>query len=455
MCEHGVVKGFSAEEGESSLKVLMVLYYFPPLGGGGTQRCLKFAKYAPQGGWRPYVLTVRDSHHLAMDNSLLTEVPENLSIVRTPAILPARFFRKATKHRAPNKTASAAYSTPLRYLFDFAKNIFYTAVFIPDEFIGWMPFAVHAGQRLVRREHIHLLFSSGPPNATHIIAHQLKKKTGLPWVADLRDLWDEYPDSYNPFHLSFKRRLDDKIERRTLAAADAIVVVSETMRDQIRRKLKACGRTAINVITNGFDPADFDGIEPVAHHGGFVLTHAGSLFEWRRLEPFLRALQLFFDRHPAARRTFRLKLLGIIPDSERRIIAKMGLEESVVFHGYLPFRETLAHLLGSDVLLLLIGDLPHAANMLTSKLFDYIGAKRPILAIGPPGELHRLIQKGSLGMAISADDQEGIVKALEEFCWHRKQEAFRISPVVAGKYHRQALSASLSELFRRIVADHR
>lgn len=440
----------SKPRAQSLLKALMVLYYFPPLGGGGTQRCLKFAKYAAWYDWQPHILTVSNSHHLVTDVSLQSEIPDSVPVTRTRAILPARFFRKATKHHAQGKIERPRHDRLLASLFNFAKSVFYTTFFIPDEFIGWLPFAVRAGQTIIRREGIDLLFSSGPPNTTHIVAHRLKKKSGLPWVADLRDLWDQYPDSYNPFRLDFRRRLDDKIERETLAAADAIVVVSETMREHILRKLPAHCRIPVSVITNGFDAADFDGLKPISHPDRFTVTHAGALFAWRRLEPFLQALHVFFKRHPVARGTFQLKLLGIIPESERQAIPDMGLSDNVVILDYLPYRETLAHLMGSDVLLLLTGDVPHAANMLTSKLFDYIGAARPILAIGPAGELHRLIRAENLGVAVEAEDTEGIVRTLERFCLHRTREEFHISPHTAERYQRRILTGALSELFRQI-----
>lgn len=427
-------------------KALMVVYYFPPL-GGCTQRALKFARYLPDYGWQPHVLSVRNSHYVVHDESLQDEFQQNMRITRTPAILPGRFMRKVTNYQVNGSANQYFISPALRFL----KNVFYTSVYIPDEYIGWLPFAVAAGKRVCKRDGIDIIFSSGPPNTTHMIARRLKKATGLPWVADLRDLWDQYPDSYNPYRLNARKKLDDYLERKTLLDADGFLVVSEQMQRDLLEKFPEIDAGRISVITNGFDTTDFANLEPETNPDFFTVVHAGSLFPWRSLRPFLQAMKEFFKRDVSARERFRLKLLGIIPEQERSAIANAGLQENVIIHDYLPYRQALSHIVSADVALLLLGDCGHPANMLTSKLFDYMGAQRPILAIGPQGDLHRLLRQENLGAAFSDEQTSQIADALHRHFENWQQGKPMVVNSRCRRYDRRILTEKLSNVFNTVV----
>jgi len=451
--ETGAIDAPRGYAGKDARKVLMVLYYFPPLGGGGTQRPLKFARYLPDYGWQPNILTVRNGHYIVQDESLQKEISPALCITRTPAILPGRFFRKSINHRVTGelnnhkKTGKLFHST-----LAWAKKAFYTTFFLPDEYIGWLPFAVAAGKQACKQAGIEVIFSSGPPNTTHLIAQQLKRRTGLPWVADLRDLWDQYPDSYNPFHLRWRRKLEDYLERKTLRDADALLVVSEQMQNDVLAKIPEIDPERVTIITNGFDSADFASLTPENDPDFFTVVHAGSLFPWRSLRPFLQAVGEFFKRCSAARNKFRLKLLGIIPEHERKAIVLAGLQENVIIHDYLPYRQALAHIVGADVALLLLGECGHAANMLTSKLFDYMGARRPILAIGPQGDAHQLLRKEKLGSAFLEDQTSQIAYELQ--C-HFKAWQQGKTTVLNSRYRRfdrRILTEKLSQVLENAAA---
>jgi glycosyltransferase involved in cell wall biosynthesis len=433
-------------------KVLMVLYYFPPLGGGGTQRPLKFARYLPDYGWQPHVLTVSNSHYVVHDESLQDQISPELRITRTPALLPGRFLRKATNHRAGDESSVADSARGfLHTAFQFAKKSFYTAFFIPDEYIGWLPFAAAGGERVIKTAGIDLIFSSGPPNTTHMIARQLKRRTGLPWVADLRDLWDQYPDSYNPFRLAWRQKLDDFLERRTLCDADAVVVVSEEMQKDLLAKMPHLSAERIFIVTNGYDTADFVNLRPPHEPEVFTVVHSGSLFPWRGLQPFVRALRQFLDRCPSAQKQFRLKLLGIIPQQEKAAIAAAGLLENLVCLDYLPYHQALSHIAGAEMALLLLGENGHAPNVLTSKLFDYMGARRPILAIGPCGAAHQLIRQEKLGWAFRDDETTSIAETLRRHFEAWRQGKVMLSSSRPRRFDRRLLTEKLSHAFNTVV----
>ncbi|MCG3154075.1 MAG: hypothetical protein DKINENOH_00667 [bacterium] len=420
-------------------RVLVIAYYFPPLGGGGTQRTLKFVRYLPEFGWQPHLLTVRQAHHLVQDESLLPEIPRDLPITATSAMLPARFLRKTTGHR-PGMAREGG--KPWLRLLAWLKNLAFTCAFIPDEYAGWVPAAVAAGMRLLQQDDYALIYSTGPPNSTHVIAWQLSRRTGVPWVADLRDLWDQYPDSYNPWRWRWRAKLDDWLERKMLGGATHLVAVSEEMRRHLLQKRVAARPEKITVITNGFDPADFAALPPPAHSHCFTVVHSGTLFPWRSIRPFLAAWQ----RLPQPE-LLRLELLGIVPESDCRVIQASGLAAQIERKEYLPYRETLRHLINADALLLLIGRQPHAANVLTSKLFDYIGAQRPILALGPAGAARQLIETENLGVVLAEEDTPAIAAVLAD--WLKQKSLGRLHGGAGAytKYHRRELTAQLAGVF--------
>ena len=424
-------------------KALIITYYFPPLGGGGTQRTLKFVRYLPEYGWEPYVLTVEDAHHLAQDESLLSEIPEELSVTRTRAFLPARFFRKATNHHPESLSLEKSI---VRQMFDFLKKLFYTVIFIPDEFIGWVPFAVRTGKHLIKKHELDVIYSSGPPNTAHLIACRLAEQTGKPWIADLRDLWDQYPLSYNPFEWKWRRSIDDLLERRTLTRANHVIAVSEHMRTQLLQKLPALSPQNVSVITNGFDPSDFDGIEPIKNESRFTIVHSGTLFSWRRLQLFLAAMKVALQQEPALKKFLSLKLIGIVPTDDQQAIVDFGLSKYVSILGYLPYKNSLAHILGADALLLIVGNIPHAANMLTSKLFDYLGANRPIIALGPAGMVRDIVRQEKLGVTLDENDVEGIAENLVNMFEQKLNGGIRHSASSHKKYQRPALTQKLANI---------
>lgn len=428
-------------------KVLFVVYYFPPLGGGGVQRTVKFAQYLPEFGWQPQILTVRNPHYLVEDTSLQDELPSNLPVTRTVGLLPARFFRKALRHDAASLQDNV---NAITWLANFGKKLFYTCVFIPDEYIGWWWPAVRAGCKIIAEEGIDVIYSSGPPNTTHLIARSLARRTGRPWLADLRDLWDQYPDSYNPFNWQWRQRLDQRLERSVLSVAERLIVVSEQMRTQIRQRFSDRPDEHVAVITNGFDPPDFASLLPPVRPDRFVIVHSGTLFSWRSLRPFLAALRRVLDGRSLKRRPL-LKLLGIVPAGERQAIAGYDLANEVEILDYLPYRSSLAHLLGADVLLLLIGNLPHATNMMTSKLFDYLGANRPILVIGPDCTAKELVQSERRGEVFYEHETARIVSTVTHWINSEPPAVRAKLQTSSNRFHRRQLTGKLAGIFDSVV----
>jgi len=428
-------------------QALMVAYYVPPLGGGGTQRLVKFVRYLPAFGWRPHVLTIANRDYLVHDSSLVHQFPAEASVTGTRAFLPAQYFRKITQYR-PDKQQRA---TSEADLVTRCKQLFYTCAFIPDEYIGWYPFAVRRGVQEIRKHKPDLIFSTSPPNTCHVIARTLARRTGLPWVADLRDLWNMYPDSYNPFHWRWRQHLDEFLERRVLQDAQQVIVVSSGMRSYLLTKLPRAVSSKIHLITNGFDPEDFEGAQPKYEDKRLTIVHAGTLFPWRPLRPFLIALAELLRKHPQWREQVRLRLLGIVPPSDRSAIEQTGLSGLVEIFEYRPYAETLAHLRSSTIQLLLVGEIPHASAMIPGKLFDYMGSGRPILAIGPEGSARQLVREEKLGLDFRPEETDKIIAALEKWFVQSRNGSVPVESGDWSRFHRRELTRQLAQVFNRAI----
>ncbi|MFQ5823064.1 MAG: glycosyltransferase [bacterium] len=443
--------------------ILVVAYYFPPLGGGGTQRTLKFAKYLPNFGWNPIIFTVKNSHYLVMDSTLVDEIPKNLQIVKTSAILPARFFRKAMGYSVNKQEKNYQSDSKITFIkkgilafLTFFKNIFYTLLFVPDEYIGWLPFAVLSAVKLIKTSNIGLIFTTSPPNSCHLIGWALKWFTGKFWVVDFRDLWDQYPDNYNPFHLQFKRRLDDFLERKVIFKADRIIVVSEVMKTQIVEKYPEVDKNKISIIMNGYDSEDFESLSPILSPDKFVIVHSGTLFHWRKATHFLQAIKNLLEKEDFFKNHLLIKFLGIVNVEDQNAIKNWGLEPYVQIMDYLPHKESLRHLLGAELLLLIVGDIPNAKNMVTSKVFDYIAAKKPILSLAHDCVVNRIIQKNELGSCVSPYNVSDIEKAIAYYFRQYINSGIPYTSSFDGnnfqKYQRRYLTERLSQILEELIS---
>ena len=436
-------------------KVLIVAYYFPPLGGGGTLRTVKFVKYLQEFGWEPVVLTVNAPHYLVEDPWLESQLPPNLAVFRSKAFLPGRFFRKTLNHSYTDTVdrRKPVFKRVGKCVFQFGKNLVYTFAFTPDEYVGWIPFAVKAGLRIIEREKIDALYTTAPPNSLHLIGRKLHQKTGLPWVADFRDLWNQYPESYNPFGWKWKARLDNWFEKQVLETCQKAIAVSETMKQEILGKYHNLPEKKLAVITNGFDLADSEGLspDPIAQ-GKFLVTHAGTLFAWRKASGFWRVLRKMLDQNAEFARHFRLLLLGIVHADVQAEIRRLGLTPWVDIQGYKNYPEMVRILKRSDVLLLIIGNQPHAANVLTLKLFDYLNARRPILALAPEGEVSRMVRNYHLGKSCLPEDLPGVEKALRHFfsAWQENRLSWPVQGDLSP-FHRSQLTAQLAAMLDEVV----
>jgi len=260
-------------------QVLIIAYYFPPMGLGGVQRTLKFAKYLPKYGWRPTVLTVGPTGYFAFDESLLKEVDEaGIEVVRTSSLDPNRMFRKKGAVKMPSER--------IRKILQFFGDM----LFVPDTKIGWRRKAVKAASEILKTRKIDAIVATAPPQTDFLIGLALKRKFKIPLVLEYRDAWLEYPFKYfpTPLHRWWHKRL----ERKMVRGCDRIVVTHRRVKENLVKRYPFLTHHDITIISQGFDGEDFEMpvVEQPEPRRKLRIVHAGTFYAGRNPEPLFRAL---------------------------------------------------------------------------------------------------------------------------------------------------------------------
>ncbi len=391
--------------------VLVIAYYFPPLGLSGVQRTLKFVKYLPSFGWKPIVLTVDGRGYFAKDESLLDEL-EGLpvTIERVSSRDPLSVVHQVRK--------ADVVKMPSGFLYRLLGRIS-QSIFIPDNKIGWRKRAVQRALEIIDSTQVDAIYSTAPPFTDFLIARDIKKHRGIPLLIDYRDAWLRNPLHFypTPIHRILHRRRETSV----LRYADRVVTINRRIKELMVGDYPNVTHHDIEIIPHGFDAEDFAPTPPPRRPGRMVLAHAGTFYYNRTPVYFLKALTLFFERQPEARKHVEAHFYGVFRDEDRRRITKLGLDNEVVIHGYVPHRECTRELQQADVLWMMIGNDPGDDLMSTGKLYDYLGARRPVLACVPEGVARQALAPGRAAFFCPPDDPTAIADRIAELhtLWKR------------------------------------
>lgn len=455
--------------------LLMVACYFPPIGGGGVQRALKMAKYLPQFGWRPLVLALDPVWHVSLDPTLLEELPPEVVIHRVrewrPRVLagPVGPARAAATATGPEGTPSQEHGAALagspsgrwsaagwrrRFVQWMKRARMY--VLIPDDRILWYVPAVREGRRMLARYGARALLSTSGPYTDHLVGLALRRHSGLPWVADFRDPWTQ---NLHRSGIGWREALEERMERAVMREADVVLTVTRSFADGFRSKYGDVIRR-LEVIHNGFDAADFAGIVPERVEGRCTFVYTGIFYRERNPRPLLRAVRRLIDRGAVDRRRLRLRFAGVFdyPGYTENADAVRELEVGDVVEvlGHVPHRRAVALLKGADVLLL-INDVDPAFGgaFIPGKLFEYMAAQRPILALSVPGEAASVVERFGLGEVVPPEDDAAIEAAVLRFYrrWERGELAGPqpLPPEAHRRYERREQARALAELLDELV----
>lgn len=421
-------------------KVLVIAYYFPPMGLSGVQRTAKFVKYLPTFHWRPTVLTVVP-RYIAEDQSLLHEIErEGVQIVRTDTLDPTRIFRTGEVIKLPPEW--------LRRIL----NGISQTIFIPDSKIGWKGRAIKAAEALLAHEKYDLIFATAPPYTDFLVGVQLKKKFGVPLVIDYRDPWVDNPQNFyaTPIH----KAVHVYLEKKVLHAADKVITINRRMKEKILKRYSFLRYDDVAILPHGFDPEDFqvDGRQGLPRTDKMRITYSGTFVADRKPKVFLEGLCRAFRVEPGMRGRIEACFVGMFREENLKLVRKLGLDNDVNVVGYVDHAECVKYLLASDVLWLTLGDQKGMDVVSTGKLHEYLGARKFILGCVPDGVAKSTILDSEGGMVVEPNDPDGIARAIVEL--YRRYKNKDLQPPgkdFVDRFDRRTITADLAKLFELVT----
>jgi len=425
-------------------KVLIITYYWPPSGGSGVQRWLKFVKYFNEFGIEPIIYTVDNPDYAIKDKSLQSDIPEGTVVLKQPIWEPYNMAKFLSKKK--NNAASTGFLTKRKSVGGKITNYIRANYFIPDARMFWVKPSVKFLKKYLASNKVDAIVSSGPPHSLHLIALQLKKDLNLPWLSDFRDPWTDI-DYLHQLPLTEKsKRKHSKLEKEVLNHSDAVVVVGETMRQNY---LDENENTL--VITNGYDQGPFDSHSDVKRDIEFSITHIGLMNEdrnptvlWKVLSNLCKADKDFSD-------ALRIRLIGKVSELVLAEIEEFGLSKNFELVEYLPHEEVLKYQRKSQVLLLAVNNVDSAKGIITGKIFEYLISKRPIIAIAPiDGDLAEIIKETKSGDVIDFEDKTILEVVIKKLYTKYKDGNLEINSQNVSQFHRKQLTEKMAQVLKSI-----
>ncbi|MFD2823473.1 glycosyltransferase family 4 protein [Lacinutrix iliipiscaria] len=423
-----------------SKKVLIITYYWPPAGGPGVQRWLKFVKYLPTLNIEPVVYIPSNPNYPIVDESLLAEVSNQLTLLKQPIREPyklANFLSKKktkaiSKGLIPEKKKQSIAEKLMLYI----RGNF----FIPDSRKSWVKPSVSYLSTYISDFNINTVITTGPPHSLHLIGMQLKERLGVKWLADFRDPWTTigYHKELRLTEISKQKHLN--FERQVLQTADHIIVTSEVTKVEFKEKTNQ----PITVITNGYDLEKTGG---VALDEKFTLAHIGSLLSQRNPKILWKVLQELVTENETFANCFQLKLVGSVSNEILKTIQDYSLTNYVDNLGYLSHNESIRHQKASQVLLLIEINSEDTKCIIPGKLFEYMVSNRPIIAIGPKGsDVETIISETNTGNYFTYNDAINLKSVILKHFKAFQENTLQSHPIGLQKYSRKALTKKLTEI---------
>jgi glycosyltransferase involved in cell wall biosynthesis len=387
-------------------KVLIITYYWPPSGGAGVQRWVKFVKYLRDFNIEPIVYIPENPHYPSIDESFSKDIHGDLKVLKYPIWEPYDFYKKfigmkkneSVQHGFIQEKKSSGLKNHISL---WIRSNF----FIPDARKFWIKPSIDFLTEKIKNDKPDLIISTGPPHSTHLIALGLKKKLKIPWFADFRDPWTGI-DFFDQLKLTFwARRRHFFLENLVLRNADKVIAIGWNLADELKSK----GAKDVVVITNGYDEDDFS-LEPKSkNHNKFRLAHIGSLNKDRNPVVLWKVLKKIAESSIEFRQALEIQLIGKVDYSVMDTLKELKLDANVSLIEYLPHSQISDQYMQSDILLLLLNNTPNIKGIVTGKLFEYIASGKPVLCIGSDsGDAAKIIEDTNSGQAFNFDDENGM-----------------------------------------------
>jgi len=422
-------------------KVLVIAYYFPPMGFSGVQRTAKFVKYLVDFGWEPTVLTIKPKYYYAFDDVLLKEIEDRgIRIIRTGSKDPTQkvFNQKKIKSDFFRKILNRISQT----------------FFLPDNKRGWMRPALKEARKLLSSENFDIIFATAPPYTDFRIGAKLKEEFNVPLVLDYRDAWLDDGLSFYP--TPFHRWIVKSMERKVLHLSDKIITYTRQIKEHILKNYPFIKQDEIVIIPHGYDEEDFDvEFESSKSPNKLRITYSGAFYDERTPKFFLKAVEQLFIERPDLENQIEFYFVGNFPKKYFRKIQKSKHKSSFHFTGYVDHKTNIQYLLDSDVLWLMIRHSKNPHLYATSKLFEYIGTGKPILACVPKNGAAAMILKDyDASFIVEPEDIEGIKDALLKiFDLFKKNQLPSGDKEFIQQFERKRLTQELVKVFQFTMRD--
>ena len=418
-------------------KLLIITYYWPPAGGPGVQRWLKFVKYLPDFGIEPIVYVPENPSYPIIDENLISEVSEKATIIKRPILEPYGFAAFFSKNKTKKISSGIIPNTKKQSFLDKMLLWIRGNVFIPDARVLWVKPSVSFLEKYILENDIETIITSGPPHSLHLIGLELKKKCNINWLADFRDPWTTIGYHKALKLSSFSAKKHKKLEHQVLNLADVIIVTSESTKTEFQ----SITSKPIQVITNGYD---IENIGKQKLDSKFSLAHIGSLLSERNPKFLWQCLSELIYENPLFEANFELKLIGAISPDVLDSIHDFGLSKYINNLGYVSHREALEQQRKSQVLLLIEINSEDTKSIIPGKLFEYMVSERPIIGIGPEGaDFSKIILETNTGIFVNYAEKEKLKSTIEKYFKEFLEGNLSSNAVGLQNYSRENLTKQL------------
>lgn len=424
-------------------KLLIITYYFPPAGGPGVQRWLKFVKYLPEFDIQPIVYVPENPTYPIIDEGLVSQISEKVIVLKNKILEPYQLASFFSKNKT-NKISSGILPQKKKQTF-LDKTFLWVRgnLFIPDARVLWVKPSVAYLEKYIRENNIDTIVTSGPPHSLHLIGLELKEKLNVKWFADFRDPWTTI-GYHKALRLSnYAAKKHKKLESKVLNTADTIIVTSKTTKTEF----EAITNKPISVITNGYD---VENVEKQTLDTKFTLAHIGSFLSDRNPPLLWECLTELLNEIPDFKSHLQIKLIGAVSQEVLEAVSEFNLNDYLNLLGYVSHHEAIAHQKKSQVLLLIEINSDETKSIIPGKLFEYMVSNRPIIAIGPQGsDFADIIKETNTGVFFDYSEKAKLKSVILDFYNQFLQGKLQSNGVGLQQYSRKNLTKQLAQLISK------
>lgn len=421
-------------------KLLIITYYFPPAGGPGVQRWLKFVKYLPEFNIQPIVYVPENPTYPIIDEGLVSEVSDQVIVLKNKIWEPYQLASVFSKNKT-KKISSGIFPHKKKQTF-LDKTFLWVRgnLFIPDARVFWVKPSVSYLEKYIRENNIDTIVTSGPPHSLHLIGLELKEKLNVKWFADFRDPWTTI-GYHKALRLSaYADKKHKQLEHKVLNTADTIIVTSKTTKTEFQ----AITNKPISVITNGYD---IENVDKQTLDTKFTLAHIGSFLSDRNPRFLWESLVELLQEIPDFKTHLEIKLIGAVSQEVLDAIAEFNLNDYLNLLGYVSHHEAIAHQKKSQVLLLIEINSEDTKSIIPGKLFEYMVSNRPIIAIGPQGsDFADIIKETNTGVFFDYSEKTKLKSVILDFYNQFLEGKLQSYGVGLQQYSRKNLTKQLAQL---------